>query len=88
MIGHHMAAVMISQQLLIRGLAEHPEVNRLTLTIRNDQHAETFRMMGWLRAWYHRTWPGRWRGQRLDRGWDNTTPGGPWGQMGLGMMGQ
>jgi Domain of unknown function (DUF305) len=63
MIGHHMAAVMISQQLLIRGLAEHPEVNRLTLTIRNDQHAETFRMMGWLRAWYHQTWPGRWRGQ-------------------------
>jgi uncharacterized protein (DUF305 family) len=57
MIGHHMAAVMMSQQLLVRGLAEHPEVNRLARTIRNDQHAEIFQMMRWLRTWYHQSWP-------------------------------
>lgn len=88
MIGHHMAAVMMSQQLLVRGLAEHPEVNRLAVTIRNDQHAEIFQMMRWLRTWYHQTWPGRWRGGHMYRGWDDTTPGGPGGQMGPGMMGQ
>lgn len=86
MIGHHMAAVMMSQQLLVRGLAEHPEVNRLARTIRNDQHAEIFQMMRWLRTWYHQSWPGQWRGGYMYRGWDNTTPGGPWGQMGPGMM--
>lgn len=88
MIGHHMAAVMMSQQLLVRGLAKHPEVNRLALTIRNGQHAEIFQMMSWLRIWYHQTWPGQWRGGHMYRGWDNTTPGGPWGQMGPGMMDQ
>jgi uncharacterized protein (DUF305 family) len=88
MIGHHMAAVMMSQQLLVRGLAEHPEVNRLALTIRNDQHAEIFQMMRWLRTWYHQPWPGHWRSGHLYRGWDNTTPDGPSGQMGPGMMGQ
>ena len=88
MVGHHMAAVMMSQQLLVRGLAEHPQVTRLARTIRNDQHAEIFQMMRWLRTWYHQGWPGRGCGGHMYRGWDNTAPGGPWGQMGPGMMGQ
>lgn len=88
MVGHHMAAVMMSRQLLVRGLAEHPQVNRLARTIRNDQHAEIFQMMRWLRTWYHQSWPGRGCGGHMYRGWDHTAPGGPWGQMGPGMMGQ
>lgn len=88
LVGHHMAAVMMSQQLLVRGLAEHPQVNRLARTIRNDQHAEIFQMMRWLRTWYHQGWPGQGCGGHMYRGWDNTAPGGPWGQMGPGMMGQ
>ncbi|WP_165357016.1 DUF305 domain-containing protein [Nocardioides zhouii] len=40
MIGHHMAAVMMSQQLLMGGLAEHREVVELARTIRDDQRVE------------------------------------------------
>lgn len=86
MIGHHMAAVMMSQQLLVRGLAQHPEVNRLARAIRNDQHAEIFQVMRWLGAWFHLSWPGPGRGGHMHRGWVDATPGGPWGQMGPGMM--
>ena len=50
MIGHHMAAVMMSQQLLVRGLAEHPEVADLARTIRDDQMAE----IAWMRATWSR----------------------------------
>jgi uncharacterized protein (DUF305 family) len=46
MIGHHMAAVMMSQQLLMRGLAEHDEVADLARTIRDDQMRE----IRWMRA--------------------------------------
>jgi len=46
MIGHHMAAVMMSQQLLVRGLAEHDEVADLARTIRTDQMRE----IRWMRA--------------------------------------
>ena len=49
---HHMAAVMMSQQLLARGLATHPEVARLARTIRNQQHAEIIRMQRWLHPWF------------------------------------
>jgi uncharacterized protein (DUF305 family) len=53
MVGHHMSAVMMSQQLLAR-------------TIRDDQHAEIFKMRRWLRTWYgtgwHRGWGGRHQG--------------------------
>jgi len=55
---HHMAAVMMSQQLLVRGLATHPAVARLARTIGNEQHAEIFRMQRWLHAWYGETWHG------------------------------
>ena len=56
MTWHHMAAVMMSQQLLARGLAEHPQVNTLARSIRDDQHAEIFRMSRWLNRWYHVGW--------------------------------
>lgn len=46
MIGHHMAAVMMAQQLLVRGLAEHDEVADLARTIRTDQMRE----IRWMRA--------------------------------------
>jgi len=56
MIGHHMVAVMMSQQFLVRGPAEHPQVARLARTIRDDQHAEIFRMQRWLGEWLGRGW--------------------------------
>lgn len=46
MIGHHMAAVMMSQQLLMRGFDEHDEVADLARTIRTDQMRE----IRWMRA--------------------------------------
>jgi uncharacterized protein (DUF305 family) len=46
MIPHHMVAVMMSQQLLVRGLAEHDEVADLARTIRDDQVDE----IRWMRA--------------------------------------
>jgi uncharacterized protein (DUF305 family) len=52
MIGHHMAAVMSSQQLLMRDLAEHDPVAALARTIRDEQHAEIFTMQSWLSAWF------------------------------------
>lgn len=77
---HHMAAVMMSQQLLARGLAEHPEVASLARTIRDQQHREIVRMQRWLHSWYGERWHGgygwmmqggpRWMmgGRELDRG--------------------
>jgi uncharacterized protein (DUF305 family) len=58
MIRHHMAAVMMSQRLLARGLAEHPQVAALARSIRDEQHAEILRMSRWL----NRGHPGGWRG--------------------------
>lgn len=52
MVGHHMAAVMMSQHLLASGLVDHDEVADLAADIRDDQHAEILRMRGWLRAWF------------------------------------
>ncbi|HTW13853.1 MAG TPA: DUF305 domain-containing protein [Nocardioides sp.] len=51
MIPHHMAAIMMSQRLLMRGLAEHPEVTALARSIRDEQGAEILRMRHWLLAW-------------------------------------
>ena len=78
MIWHHMAAVMMSQQVLARGLAEHSEVNTLARTIRNDQHAEIFQMSRWLDRWHQAGWM---HGHDWDRG--DRQQG--WG-MGPGMM--
>jgi uncharacterized protein (DUF305 family) len=52
MIGHHMAAVMMSQQVLMRGLADHEQVEALAVTIRDEQHREILQMQQWLRDWF------------------------------------
>jgi uncharacterized protein (DUF305 family) len=52
MIGHHMAAVMMSQQVLMRGLADHEPVEALAVTIRDEQHREILKMQQWLRDWF------------------------------------
>ena len=52
MIGHHMAAVMMSQQLVVRGLAEHEDVEELARSISTSQHAEILTMRGWLWEWF------------------------------------
>lgn len=52
MVWHHMAAVMMSQQLLARGIADHSQVDALATTIRDDQHAEIFQMQEWLDEWF------------------------------------
>jgi uncharacterized protein (DUF305 family) len=56
MVGHHMAAVMMSQHLLASGLVEHDEVADLAADIRDDQRAEIFRMRTWLRDWFGVRW--------------------------------
>jgi uncharacterized protein (DUF305 family) len=56
MLGHHMAAVMMSERLLAHGSVEHPQVEALAQTIRDDQHAEIFQMQRWLTAWYGAGW--------------------------------
>jgi uncharacterized protein (DUF305 family) len=56
MIGHHMMAVMMSQQLLVRGYADHEEVDRLATSIRDEQHAEIVQMRRWLTGWFDGPW--------------------------------
>ena len=51
MIGHHMAAVMISQHLLWRG-TDHEQVAQLARSIRDDQHAEIIQMQRLLAQWF------------------------------------
>jgi uncharacterized protein (DUF305 family) len=52
MIFHHMSAVMMSQQLIIKGLAEHEVVYKLAESIRFNQRKEIFQMREWLVSWY------------------------------------
>ncbi len=52
MVPHHMMAVMLSQQLLVSGIAEHEDVAALARTIRDDQRAEIWLMIRWSRAWF------------------------------------
>ena len=56
MVGHHMGAVMMSQRLLMSGVANHEQVEVLAQTIRDDQHAEIFQMQQWLGEWFGRGW--------------------------------
>ena len=56
MVGHHMGAVMMSQQLVMRGEAEHAEVESLAEAIVSEQRAEIVQMQRWLRDWFD---PGR-----------------------------
>ena len=56
MVGHHMAAVMMSQHVLASRLFDHDEVAALAADIRDDQHAEILRMRAWLRDWFGVRW--------------------------------
>jgi uncharacterized protein (DUF305 family) len=59
MIRNHMVAVMLSQQLLVRGLAVHSEVARLAVRMRDGEHAELLRMRRWLAMGFPRQGMGR-----------------------------
>jgi len=52
MIPHHMMAVMMSQQLLVRGLADHQAVVPFATGIRDTQQAEIRMMRQWLWQWF------------------------------------
>jgi uncharacterized protein (DUF305 family) len=52
MVWHHMAAVMMSRQLVARDLAEHDEVEELARSIAAAQHAEILMMRRWLWEWF------------------------------------
>jgi uncharacterized protein (DUF305 family) len=52
MIMHHMMAVMMSRQLVVRDLAEHPAVEDLARSIATSQHAEMLTMRSWLQEWF------------------------------------
>lgn len=43
---------MMSQQLIIQGLDEHQEVDKLAQSIRESQCQEIFMMRDWLEKWY------------------------------------
>jgi len=52
MIPHHMGAVMMSQRLLGRDLAQHDGVAEFAGAVRDAQHAEILRMQQWLASWF------------------------------------
>ena len=52
MIPHHMMAVMMSQQLLVRNLAAHQAVVPFAAGIRDTQQAEILTMRQWLWTWF------------------------------------
>ena len=52
MVGHHMMAVMMSQQFLSRSVAEHTQVDDLAVAIRDEQRAEILQMRRWLTDWF------------------------------------
>lgn len=52
MVMHHMMAVMMSRQLLARGLVEHDAVADFAAQVRDDQRAEIVLMRTWLAEWF------------------------------------
>jgi uncharacterized protein (DUF305 family) len=52
MIPHHMMAVMMSQQLLLRPSGVHAEIVPFATRIRDAQRAEIQTMQEWLREWF------------------------------------
>ena len=46
----------MSQQLLVRDVADHDEANTLAVSIRDEQHAEIFWMQRRLGAWFNASW--------------------------------
>jgi uncharacterized protein (DUF305 family) len=83
---HHMAAVTMSQQILLRGIAVHPEVTALARRIRSDQHAEMVEMQHWRQQWFGqgwRHWNDRWDEDRRSdgrHGWMSCRASGPGGR--------
>ncbi|WP_433432007.1 DUF305 domain-containing protein [Nonomuraea sp. CA-141351] len=91
MIPHHMVAVMMSQQLLMHGRIQHPEIADFARTVRDGQHTEMLQMQRYLADWFGTGWrmpcgpwgPGGWPdGSTPSASWG---PGSPW--MPGGMMG-
>ena len=68
MVPHQMMAVMMSQQLLVRDLADHAEVADLAETIRDVQHDEIFLMQRWLHDWFGAGWSHGGRGSGMGPG--------------------
>ncbi|WP_433429108.1 DUF305 domain-containing protein [Nonomuraea sp. CA-141351] len=60
MIGQHMAAVMMSQQLLSFGRAQHGEVAAFAAKMRDRRHAEILQMQRYLADWFRGTQCGTW----------------------------
>ncbi|GAA5162167.1 hypothetical protein GCM10023321_47350 [Pseudonocardia eucalypti] len=85
MIPHHMAAVMMSQRMLVQGRAEHREVADFARTVRDTQHGEIFQMNGYLADWFGGDWPMPY-GAHPAGGGAPCTGGAPWGPG--GMMGR
>lgn len=56
MIPHHMMAVMQSERLLVRDMADHGRVRDLAASIRDEQHAEIRWMQRRLAAWFNTGW--------------------------------
>ncbi|MET9250630.1 DUF305 domain-containing protein [Nonomuraea sp. NPDC003709] len=52
MIPHHMAAVSMSQQLLMSGRATHTETTGFAVRMRDTRHAEMFQMQRYLAHWF------------------------------------
>jgi len=52
MIPHHMAAVMMSQQVLSGDITINDEVEPFAESIRDTQRAEIMQMAGWLTEWF------------------------------------
>lgn len=52
MIFHHMDAVMMSQQLITSGYADHQELISFAQTIRDTQRDEIHMMRNWLAEWF------------------------------------
>ena len=52
MIPHHHMAVMMSQQVLMRGALDHGDVVPFAQNIRDVQQAEIQMMVTWLRDWF------------------------------------
>jgi uncharacterized protein (DUF305 family) len=53
MIPHHMAAVMMSEELLSRVPVDHPEVEELAESIRTTQTREIRQMSLWMDRWFN-----------------------------------
>lgn len=80
-----MAAVMMSQQLLVRGDIEQQELVGFARTVRDAQHAEIFQMRRYLGAWFGGGRGPMANGSRITPGGFSDTCGrsGPWGPGGM-----